>query len=235
MIYGVSRMSSRPAGKASTFLALALALAAALAGAVLWGLVALIIHRQLSLIGLLIGFGAGSAVARYRPGHRPTIVAGAVIAVAGCALGTFLSIIFTLLDEQVSVSTIFSNLSIILRNYPSAVGGLGLLFWLIAAYAAVRVPLRSQRGAAEPPAEALRSTVASQAATSQVPEGQAPDSVSAANTPAGDTPAGHTPAGGGNAPPTLAPMTDTAPGGDGEPGADIRAAGGYGAADDAAS
>lgn len=151
MIYGVSRMSFRPAGKPSTLLALGLAVAAAVAGAVLWGLVALLIHRQLSLIGLLIGLGAGSAVAKYRPGHRPTVIAGAVIAVAGCALGTFLAIVFTLLNAQVSLATIMSNLSIILRGYPSAVGALGLLFWLIAAYAAVRVPLRSQRAAAAPP------------------------------------------------------------------------------------
>ena len=151
MIYGVSRMSPRPAGKASTLLALGLAVAAAVAGAVLWGLVALVIHRQLSLIGLLIGLGVGSSVARYRPGHRPTVVAGAVIAVAGCALGTFLAIVFTLLDAQVGLGTIMSNLNIILRGYPSAVGALGLVFWLIAAYAAVRVPLRSQRAAAEPP------------------------------------------------------------------------------------
>jgi hypothetical protein len=42
------------------------------------------------------------------------------------------------------------NLNIIVHGYPSAVGALGLVFWLIAAYAAVRVPLRSQRAAAEP-------------------------------------------------------------------------------------
>ena len=177
MIYGVSRISPRPAGKASTLLALGLAVAAAVAGAVLWGLVALVIHRQLSLIGLLIGLGVGSSVARYRPGHRPTVVAGAVIAVAGCALGTFLAIVFTLLDAQVGLGTIMSNLNIILRGYPSAVGGLGLLFWLIAGYAAVRVPLRSLRAAPQP-------------------------------------------------------MTDTAPGAGGEPGADASAPGGYGSAAD---
>lgn len=151
MINGVSRVSSRPGGTAGTLLALGLAIAAAVAGAVLWGLAALLIHRQLSLIGLLIGLGAGSAVARHRPSHWPTVAAGAVIAVAGCALGTFLAIVFTLLDAQVSLATIMSNLNVIVRGYPSAVGALGLLFWLIAAYAAVRVPLRSQRAIAPPP------------------------------------------------------------------------------------
>jgi hypothetical protein len=222
MIYGVSRMPARPAGTASTLLALGLAIAAALAGAVLWGLTALVIHRQLSLIGLLIGLGAGSAVARFRPGHRPTIVAGAVIAVAGCALGTFLAIVFTLLDEQVTLGTIFSNLNVILHGYPSAVGGLGLLFWLIAAYAAIRVPLRSQRAAAELTEEASGPPTASEPAAGQVPPADGP-------------------AASGTAPAMLAPMTDTAPGADGEPradgdqSADVTPAGGYGSAADPVS
>jgi hypothetical protein len=238
MIYGVSRMPSRPAGKANTLLALGLAIAAAVAGAVLWGLTALVIHRQLSLIGLLIGLGAGSAVARFRPGHRPTIVAGAVIAVAGCALGTFLAIVFTLLDEQSSLSTILKNLNIIVRIYPGTVGGFGLLFWAIAAYAAVRVPLRSQRAAAGPPADASGS--ASEATTGQAPGGQAPGSDAAASTPPTDGPAKHVPAADGPAasgtvPAMLAPMTETAPRADGEPGADGTPAGGYGSAADPAS
>jgi hypothetical protein len=247
MIYGVSRTPSRAAGKTSTLLALGLAIAAAVAGAVLWGLVALLIHRQLSLIGLLIGLGAGSAVARYRPGHRPTIVAGAIIAVAGCALGTLLAIVFTLLDEQVTLSTIVSNINVILRGYPSAVGGLGLLFWLIAAFAAVRVPLRSQRAAAAPlaagqladgpPAETSWPASASQAMDLQVPDGQAPESGpvaegSAEHTEAADAPTADATA---SETPTLAPMTGTAPGADGEPDADVSPAGGYGAAADPTS
>ncbi|HTX86087.1 MAG TPA: hypothetical protein VME44_28200 [Streptosporangiaceae bacterium] len=244
MIDGVSRTPSRPAGTASTLLALGLAIVAAVAGAVLWGLAALVIHRQLSLIGLLIGLGAGSAVARFRPGHRPTVVAGAVIAVAGCALGTFLAIVFTLLDQQVSVSTIISNLNVILHSYPSAVGGLGLLFWLIAAYAAVRVPLRSQR-AAGLPAKAPGQAAATQPLTWQVPGAQASDGdpaadasgadASGADAPAASNPAREVPEADGTAPATLAPMTDTAPGADGEQDADAAPTGGYGTAADPAS
>ena len=148
VIYGLSRMSARPSGNQSTLAALGLAAAAAVAGAVLWGLVALVFHRQLSLLGLLIGAGVGFAVARYRPGHLPTVVAGAVIAVAGCALGTFLAIVFALLNDHVPIGTIVSHLNIVFHGYPSAVGGIGLFFWLIAALAAVRVPMQSQRVAA---------------------------------------------------------------------------------------
>jgi hypothetical protein len=145
VMFGISRLSARPAGRQSTLAALGLALAAAVAGAILWGLVALVLHRQLSLLGLLIGLGVGVAVARYRPGHLPTIVTGAVIALAGCALGTFLAIVFSLLSDQVSVATVVRNLTVVLHGLPSAVGVLGLVFWLIAASAAIVVPLRSQR------------------------------------------------------------------------------------------
>jgi hypothetical protein len=153
VIFGVSRLAAVPARRPSTLVALVLAAATALAGAVLWGLAALVFHRQLALVGLLIGLGAGFAVARYRPGHRRTIVAGALIAVIGCALGTFLAIVFSLLDAGVDLGTITRHLGTVLRGYPGAVGWLGLLFWLIAAYAAVRVPLRASQRAAAPDAE----------------------------------------------------------------------------------
>ena len=145
MVPGFGAMPALPARRQSTLVALAMAAAIAIAGAVLWGLVALVFHRQLSLLGLLIGGGVGLAVARYRPAHAPTIAAGVVIAVAGCALGTFLAIIFSLLQAQVSVHTIASHLNVVLRGYPADVGWLGLTFWLIAGLAAVRVPLRRQR------------------------------------------------------------------------------------------
>lgn len=152
MIFGAASIAARPASRPSTLTALALATAAALAGAALWGLAALVFHRQLSLVGLLIGLGAGLAVARYRPGHVPTIVAGAVIAVVGCALGTFLAVVFALLHAGLGISWITGHLSGVLRDYPSAVGWLGLVFWLVAAYAAIRVPLRARRAAGPPAA-----------------------------------------------------------------------------------
>jgi hypothetical protein len=92
-----------------------------------------------------IGAGVGYAVARFRPGHLPTIVAGVVIAVFGCALGTYLAIVFALLGAGYGLGTILSHSGTVLRGYPSDVGGFGLLFWLVAAYAAFRVPWQSQR------------------------------------------------------------------------------------------
>jgi hypothetical protein len=84
------------------------------------------------------------------------IVAGAVIAVAGCALGTLLGQIFLLLSAQWSLSDIFAHLNLVARAYPSNVGWLGVLFYALAAYGAVRVPVRASRKAtAEQPSTAM--------------------------------------------------------------------------------
>jgi hypothetical protein len=141
------------AGQAkNTVAALGAAAGAAIAGAIVWGLIALLLHKQLSLIGLVIGLAVGWLVARLRPGHLPTIVAGAIIAVAGCALGTLLGQIFLLLNAQVSLSVILAHLNLVLRAYPANVGALGVLFYALAAYGAVRRPLQQRKLAADPPA-----------------------------------------------------------------------------------
>jgi hypothetical protein len=80
-------------------------------------------------------------------------VASAVIAVAGCALGTLLAIVFSLLDDRVSVAAIIAHASVVARAYPSAVGWLGLLLWLFAAYPAVSLPLLAARRSAVTPNE----------------------------------------------------------------------------------
>ncbi len=145
---GLGRIRMKPGQRQSTLAALGASAGIALAGAVVWGLVALLFHIQLSLIGLLIGAGVGLMVARFRPGHVPTIATGAVIAVVGCALGTLLAMVFIALNQQVGISFILGHLGLLLHDYPSNVGGLGLLFYAVAAYAAIRVPLRARRAQA---------------------------------------------------------------------------------------
>jgi hypothetical protein len=146
MIFAVMRaVRARPGGRPSTPAALGGAAAVAVAGALAWGLVALLTHKQLSLIGLVIGLGVGAVVTRFRPGSRPVIVAGAVIAVAGCALGTLLGQVFLLLSAQWSLGDIFGHLNLVARAYPRNVGWLGVLFYALAAYGAVRVPLQASR------------------------------------------------------------------------------------------
>jgi hypothetical protein len=131
-----------PRTRRASLAAVALALACAVAGAVLWGLAAVVLGRQLLLAGLLIGIGAGYAVARLRPGHWPTITAGAVLTICGCALGTLLALIFVPLSDHVSAGTVLGHLGTVLRIYPSAVGWLGVTFWIAAAAVAVGMPLR---------------------------------------------------------------------------------------------
>jgi hypothetical protein len=140
----VRAVRARPGGRESTLAALGGAAAVAIAGALVWGLVALATHRQLSLIGLVIGLGVGALVHRFRPGSGPVIAAGAVIAVAGCALGTLLGQIFLLLSAQWSLSEIAGHLNLVARAYPSNVGWLGVLFYALAAFVAVRIPLRAR-------------------------------------------------------------------------------------------
>jgi hypothetical protein len=110
--------------------------------------VAMLFKVQLSLFGALIGGGIGVVVARYRGPHWPTIAAGAVIAVAGCALGTLLGLVFVLLQAGHGLPFIFRHFggrSGLLHYYPGSVGVLGLLFWALAAFAAVMIPVRQRR------------------------------------------------------------------------------------------
>jgi hypothetical protein len=145
---GASQDGTRPDGALGTVLAMAASVGVAIIGAVLWGLVAMLFKTQLSLFGLLIGGGVGLVVARYRRSHWPTVLAGAVIAVAGCALGTLLGLVFVLLDAGFSLPFVLGHLggpSGVLHYFPSSVGVLGLIFWAIAAFAAIWIPLRGLR------------------------------------------------------------------------------------------
>jgi hypothetical protein len=143
IFYSLRRLRTAPAGTQSSAIALGLAAAIALAGAVVWGLVEYLIHYQLSLLGVAIGGGIGYVVARHRPGHWPTIIAGAVLAVLSCAFGTFLAEIFVLLNLGASMSSILGHLNIVIRAYPHGINGIGVLFWAVAAFFAIRIPLQS--------------------------------------------------------------------------------------------
>jgi hypothetical protein len=146
--YGLGRTSARAGGVQGTALAIGGALLIAIAGAIFWGLIALLLHMQLSLISVLIGAGVGAVVARYRPGHMPTIIAGAVLAVGGCALGELAGIVFAYLNANIPPGVTFSHFNLVMREFPHEVGGLGILFWAIAACAAIWVPAHSHRAVA---------------------------------------------------------------------------------------
>jgi hypothetical protein len=144
----IQAAQARP-GLRGSLTAIGLAAAAALAGALLWGLAAVVLNRQFLLGALLIGLGAGYSVARYRPGHWLTIGVAAVLTIGGCALGTLLAVVFVLLGKD-SLSAVLAHLDAVARIYPGAVGWLGLLFWILAAALAAWIPLLRQRRNAAP-------------------------------------------------------------------------------------
>ncbi len=143
IFYSLRRLRANPAAQQSTAIALGLAVAVALAGAVVWGLIEYLIHYQLSLLGIAIGAGIGFSVAKHRPGSWPVIIAGAVLAVLSCALGTFLAVIFELMNLGNSLSVILGHLNAVFSAYPHAINGFDVFFWALAAFAAIRIPLQS--------------------------------------------------------------------------------------------
>jgi MFS family permease len=126
--------------RGSLGLALVCGLGAAIGGAVVWALVAYISKHQFSIVAVLMGLAVGSAVARFRSRDLLAAVASAVLAVLGCAFGSFLALVFALAGAGVSVGSILGHLNLIIQAYPHSLGGLALLFWLIAAFIGFRIP-----------------------------------------------------------------------------------------------
>jgi hypothetical protein len=116
---------------------------AAVAGALVWGLIAYLTKHQFSLMALLIGFAVGTVVVRVAGGARSPGLGAicAVLAVFGCALGSLVAEILVLLGHGVPASVIMANLNLVLREYPSAVGGLGFVFWLLGAFYGYRIAM----------------------------------------------------------------------------------------------
>src|SRR6266498_5119968 len=93
--------------------------------------------------------GAGR---RPRGGDLAAAIASAVFAVLGCALGTFLALIFGLAGAGVRFASILSHLNLVIQAYPHALGGLTVVFWVIAAVAGFRIPFQSRRRGVPVPA-----------------------------------------------------------------------------------
>jgi hypothetical protein len=130
---------------------LALATGVALAGAVAWGILAYLTKHQYSLIALVVGIGIGYVVRRYRRGDPVAAAAAAVLAVVGCVLGTFVALVLVALRDGAKLGTIAGHPSVIVQAYPSSVGSLGIVFWLMAAVAAFTYPMGPQTGRSSGP------------------------------------------------------------------------------------
>jgi len=129
-------LDSRVIGRSSVTRALVGGVEVAVVGAVAWGVVAYLTKHQYSLIALAVGIGIGYMVSRYRRGDPVVSAAAAVLALLGCALGTFVALVFVALRTDG-----MGHLNAIVRAYPGSVGTLGIVLWLMAAVAAFTYPM----------------------------------------------------------------------------------------------
>jgi hypothetical protein len=114
----------------------------AIAGALIWGVIAYSTKYQFSIMAVLIGFAVGTVMARVGGARSPALgVASAVLAVGGCALGSLVAEILVLLRHGLPMSEILAHLNIVFRFYPTAVGGLGFVFWAFAALSGYRIAM----------------------------------------------------------------------------------------------
>lgn len=115
-------------------------LVVAIACAVVWGVIAYSTKYQFSIMAILVGLAVGSVMSRIGRVRTPAFgVASAVLAVFGCALGSLVAEILILNRHGVPLSVILSQLNVVFHFYPSAVGGLGFLFWVFAALYGYRI------------------------------------------------------------------------------------------------
>lgn len=124
-------------------LALLAGLLTAIVGAVVWGLIAALARQEFSFVAVIIGLAVGGTIAAVRRGAAdvPLAVGSAVIAIAGCALGSLLGVVFVLLRHGVTGSEMLSHLNLVLQAWRSDLNALSVAFWAIAAFAAVRFTL----------------------------------------------------------------------------------------------
>jgi hypothetical protein len=115
-------------------------LVVAIACALVWGVIAYTTKYQFSLGAILVGLAVGSVMARVGRVKSPAFgIASAALAVLGCALGSLVAEILVALRGGAPMSWILAHLNAAFHAYPKVVGGLGFLFWAIAALYGYRI------------------------------------------------------------------------------------------------
>jgi hypothetical protein len=114
--------------------------AAALACALAWAIAAWATRQSLTVLALPLGTATGAAVRRIRPGDRAAAAGSALLAVAGCAAGSFLAIPFALAGAGISVGSITAHLDLLARGYPATLGALTIACWAAAALLGYLIP-----------------------------------------------------------------------------------------------
>jgi hypothetical protein len=107
-------------------------LGAAVAGSVIWAVIAYLTKHEYSLVAILVGSMVGYTISRIRPGSAAAAAVGAILALLGCALGTFFALIAVAMQAGAGLGAVLGHMNVIVRAYPHSVGGLGLVFWLMA-------------------------------------------------------------------------------------------------------
>jgi len=129
-------------GRGNIGMAVLAGAAVAIVGALIWGVIAYSTKYQFSIMAVLVGLGVGTVMARVSGVRNMALgVASAVLAVGGCALGSLVAEILILERHGAPMSLILAHLNIVFRLYPSAVGGLGFLFWAFAALYGYRIAM----------------------------------------------------------------------------------------------
>src|SRR5690348_6538244 len=127
-------------GRGNVGMAVVAGLVVAIFCALVWGVVAYATKVQFSLMAILVGLAVGTVMARIGRVRTPAFgIASAAIAVFGCALGSLVAEILVLVRHDQPLGLILSQMNIIFRFYPSAVGGLGFVFWIFAALYGYRI------------------------------------------------------------------------------------------------
>jgi hypothetical protein len=144
--------SPAPARRGSIGGAVLAGLGAAVAGSIVWAIIAYFTKHQFSLVAILVGSLVGFTISRIRPGSAAAAAAGALLALLGCALGTFLALIFVQVREGTALNIVLRHLNVIAHAYPRSIGALGIVFWLMAAAfaSANTLGLRHDRPGHEP-------------------------------------------------------------------------------------
>jgi hypothetical protein len=119
-------------------------LVAAVVGAVAWAAIVEVTHYELGVVAVGLGLLVGLGMSRTAVSWRPLPVVGAVLAVAGCALGGLFSA--TVEAADVSDLTIRSAFGDVLTDpalakeiFVAGFDPIDVVFWAIAAWAAFRM------------------------------------------------------------------------------------------------
>src|SRR6266487_229099 len=105
----------RPA-RGNVGLAVLPGLVVAIACSLGWGVIAYVTQYQLSIMAILVGLAVGTVLARVGGVRNTGLgIAGAVLAVFGCALGSLVAEILLLLRHSVPISEILAHLDVVFR------------------------------------------------------------------------------------------------------------------------